>query len=360
MRKNAFWLLLLPVFFMACEKQPNLPEPAQFPEIVRIFLPERAFLADTTGILVHARIFDPQGPADLSEVTCRIQRPDGSEADFAMRDDGLEGDILAGDGQFAVRIPGAAWSDTGRGEVRVFAVDRSGNRAESEPRSIAIVPGKSGAAPVIQRVTFPDTVWADINYQIPLLVQADDPDGLADIAEIQYAVYAPGRATTSIQGQLLDDGNNDDGVAGNGTYGAIFASDAFGVERGVYSIVLRAIDKEGNRSPGRVVIFCGANEAAKPSARDRQHLRTGYGVAFANRAVRDHLHRDRSERARRYRARVFQQLLPGRHAIQRQSVSHARRRQKRSKWAGRCRGRRRRVFSDHWHRQHQHSRHIPV
>ncbi|MDQ7064128.1 MAG: hypothetical protein Q9P90_07760 [candidate division KSB1 bacterium] len=255
MRKNAFWLLLLPVFFMACEKQPNLPEPAQFPEIVRIFLPERAFLADTTGILVHARIFDPQGPADLSEVTCRIQRPDGSEADFAMRDDGLEGDILAGDGQFAVRIPGAAWSDTGRGEVRVFAVDRSGNRAESEPRSIAIVPGKSGAAPVIQRVTFPDTVWADINYQIPLLVQADDPDGLADIAEIQYAVYAPGRATTSIQGQLLDDGNNDDGVAGNGTYGAIFASDAFGVERGVYSIVLRAIDKEGNRSPGRVVIF---------------------------------------------------------------------------------------------------------
>ncbi len=255
MRKSAFRLLLLSVFFGACEKQPTPPALTQFPEIVRIFLPERAFLADTAGILVHARIFDPQGPADLAEVTCRIQRSDGGEADFAMRDDGLDGDILAGDGQFAVRIPGTAWSDTGRGEVRVFAVDRSGNRAESEPQTISIVPGKSGAAPVIQRVTFPDTVWADLNYQIPLLAQADDPDGLENIAEIQYAVYAPRRATANMQGQLLDDGNNDDGVAGNGTYGAIFASDAFGVERGVYSIVLRAIDKEGNRSPGRVVTF---------------------------------------------------------------------------------------------------------
>ena len=255
MRKNKLWLLLLPLFLIACEKQPNQPAPAQYPEVVKIFLPERAFLADTVGILVHARLFDPQGPGDFAEVTCRIQRPDRQEIDFAMRDDGLDGDILAGDGQFVVRIPGTAWGDTGRGEIRVFVVDKSGNRAEGEPQSIQIVPGASGKAPVIQQATFTDTVWADLNYQIPLLVRVSDPDGLKDIAELQYAVYAPGRATSSFQGKLLDDGNNDDGIADNGTYGAIFASDAFGVERGVYTLVLRAFDRAGNRSPARLLTF---------------------------------------------------------------------------------------------------------
>ncbi|MBM3882417.1 MAG: hypothetical protein FJ387_22285 [Verrucomicrobia bacterium] len=56
------------------------------------------------GVVVTCRAHDPQGVASLS-LHYRVD-PSPAVRNIAMRDDGLEGDLLAGDGLYSARLPG--------------------------------------------------------------------------------------------------------------------------------------------------------------------------------------------------------------------------------------------------------------
>ena len=236
------------VFFSSCTQEPATAPDADMPEIVALFAPAEAYLQDSTGVVIHARIVDPQGVGDIDSVLCFAIRPDGSQGRFAMSDNGTDGDILAGDGQFVARIPGPFWRQPGTGRLHIQATDAAGNEARSDTLLIEVKPGLKGSPPRVTKVRLPEVIFADSSYQFQILAAAEDPEGLEDIEAVLFWVFPPGRPASTYRGSLQDDGQQDDGVAGNGVFGRILNADAFGIERGIYTLIVRARDKAGNYS----------------------------------------------------------------------------------------------------------------
>ncbi len=239
---------VLPWLIVACaESIPVQPE-IEEPYIRQLYAPAVAFLGDATGMLVHAAVEEPQGVADIAEVTLHMITPAGETRELPMRDDGLDGDIILADGQFVVRVHGASWGGEGTGRLFARAGDAAGNTAVSDTLDIEIRAGEPGAEPVLLSMLFPDTVYVDSTYQVQLLASVSDPEGLGNIDSVRYALYPPYAASPRMTGLLQDDGTNDDGVAGNGIYGARLQSTALPGVIGRSTVLVRAFDAQGNRS----------------------------------------------------------------------------------------------------------------
>ncbi|MFQ5629723.1 MAG: hypothetical protein ACE5I1_13240 [bacterium] len=241
---------------LGCNGDPISITESQIPEIRNIFAPQKAFIDPADTLTVHVEVVDPQGVSDIAEVVLNGQLPDNADTfAFAMRDDGLDGDIIAQDGQYVVRFVGAIWERVGTGTISASAVDKSGNRVESEPQNIDIVAGTRGRRPTINSITFPDSVSVDSTFGVSLLANISDPDGVEIIDSVKYEIYPPTFAMPSTAGLLFDDGADDDGIAGNGVFGVSLTNTAIGIDKGIYTLRIQAIDQSGNESTPRVKNF---------------------------------------------------------------------------------------------------------
>ncbi|RMD95099.1 MAG: hypothetical protein D6814_13675, partial [Calditrichaeota bacterium] len=255
MRKRLFlWIWPLGLL-LACHNRPPVSPGLQSPEVVEIIAPPKAFLQDSLGIAVHAKIQDPQGLEDIARVQCILIKADQSRLELDMQDNGKDGDILPQDGQFMVRIPGFLWGTTGTAAITIRATDQAANEATSDSVEIEVLPGTQAGPPKLLSLAFPDTVWADSSYQVQLLAQVTDPDGLADINLVNYDVFPPMHATPSLSGILSDDGSQDDGIAGNGLFGTRLGSNIFTAEPGIFTLRVRAIDQQGEQSAAKLKTF---------------------------------------------------------------------------------------------------------
>lgn len=257
--KSPYLLLALLSFsflIYACNGDPiSLSEP-QAPEIRNIFVPEKAFIDPGDTLIVHIQVFDPQGVSDIENVVLSGVQPDASGT-FALdlRDDGLDGDIIAGDGQYVVKFTGAIWVQSGTGVLFGDVTDKSGNSAQSNNIDIEIVAGSRGSRPVINEITFPDTVNIDSTFQILLLAKISDADGFNSIDSVKYEIFPPSFPISSLRGVLVDDGQADDGIAANGIFGTAFTNTNIGIEKGIYTLRIQAIDESGNKSTARTHHF---------------------------------------------------------------------------------------------------------
>lgn len=241
--------LLCSACLIACNGDPILLNLPQTPEISQIYAPARAFLSSNDTIAVHVRVDDPQGPQDIAAVELIVRQPAGSSTfSLALRDDGTAGDILAGDGQFIGKIAGSMWQRTGIAGLVAWARDRAGNRASSDTVEIEIAPGERGSAPFIRSVVFPDSVLIDSTFQLALLAEVDDADGLATIDSVRFGIYPPSFPEPSFSGLLLDDGLHGDNAAGDGLFGVMFSNRLLGPGRGLYTLRVQAQDRAGNLS----------------------------------------------------------------------------------------------------------------
>ena len=248
-------LFVFGVVLSACSDNTPTQVESQPPVIENITAPEKAYLGDPLGSDIRAQVSDPDGLQDIVQVSCQLDLPGGAQKSVPMLDDGRDGDILANDGQYFARVPGATWGSAGSAGIVVQASDQAGHAVQSESVPIEIIDGSPGSPPVLSNLIFPEVVYADSVYDVALLVQADDDDGRSDIDSVTYAFFPPASPVSGQSGLLLDDGQNDDGVAGNGIYGAKWPSNAIGNEFGIYSVRVQAFDRAGNRSPALVQTF---------------------------------------------------------------------------------------------------------
>jgi hypothetical protein len=93
-------------------------------------------------ILLSVRAQDPQGPADIRIVYFNTTKPDGNPSSgnpFKMFDDGLHGDVTAGDGIYSLAIVISQSNALGAYRFDFFAEDKSGAVGDSLTHVITVV-----------------------------------------------------------------------------------------------------------------------------------------------------------------------------------------------------------------------------
>ena len=240
----------------SCTEDPITKPDYTYPEIEDILVPSSIFLDGETQ-LIQAVINDPQGPANIQSATLILINPAGNTKSIAMRDDGQQGDILASDGQFVVSLGTNDWENAGDAELSVEASDKDGNTSTSETVAVTIRPGSRGTMPVINSIEFADSIRIDSTYNVQLLANVEDAQGLGTIDSVIASVYQINSATPLEKIQMLDDGTHDDGVAGNGIYGAQIVPTEIGLQHDFYILRINAFDAQGNISEVATYSFRG-------------------------------------------------------------------------------------------------------
>jgi len=240
----------LAVFLLACllfsrctEKNPVQPA-LKNPQIILIQAPERAYQFPSVPAGIHVRAEDPQGVRTLAGVQLTVRRTNLTQlAVFTMGDKGLNGDILAGDGQYFLPIDTAlVHGQTGTFILEVLARDLDNFESEAKRDTLTILAGKENRLPQILSVTIPARVWPDSSYRPQLLARVSDPDGAGTVRVVRVEIYPPYFSRPAFTDSLLDDGQHGDGAAGDGLFGQTLTPARFGCKTGLYNFVCRAVD----------------------------------------------------------------------------------------------------------------------
>lgn len=249
----------LAVFLFACllfsrctEKNPVQPAPKN-PQIALIQAPERVYQFPAAPAGIHVRAEDPQGVRTLAGVQLTVRRTNLTQlATLAMLDNGLNGDILAGDGQYFWPIDTAlVHGQTGDFIIEAVAKDQSGLTSETARDTIKVLPGRENLEPKLLSFTAPAIIAGDSIYTPVFRATANDADGLASLRFVRVEFFPPTVAKPTLTDSLFDDGKNNDGAANDGIFArAISTSKLCGA--GLFSIVFRAVDAASGESPALI------------------------------------------------------------------------------------------------------------
>lgn len=246
---------------LACSEKLPTRTLLQTPQIVSIEAPKLVFQQPAAPQLIRVQGSDPQGPADLADVTLTIrQLPTGNSiSQRQMADDGQNGDILAGDGLYVVPFS-AALTDSATGEflLEAQARDQSNNLSPVMRDTMTVIAGAENRSPQLLTAFAPDTVWLDSTYTFQMRATANDDDGLATLRPLLIQVFPPTYPTPAVTDSLLDNGLRDDGAAGDGTFANYFSPSLFNRGRGRYEVRFRGRDNAGGLSTAilrRIEVF---------------------------------------------------------------------------------------------------------
>lgn len=227
---------------------------SQNPQIILIQAPSQAYQFPATPLGIHVRADDPQGVSTLAGVDLTIRKINttATVAKFAMRDDGLSGDILAGDGQYFLPVDTAlVHSQTGDFTLEAVAKDQDGQTSASQLDTLTILAGRENLAPRLLSFSIPKTITGDSAYAPIFRATASDVDGLASLRFVRVEFFPPAFPKPTLIDSLFDDGKNNDGAARDGVFGRAIPTAKFCGE-GMFSIVLRAVDATNAESPALV------------------------------------------------------------------------------------------------------------
>lgn len=227
---------------------------SQDPQIILIQAPSQAYQFPATRLGIHVRADDPQGVSTLAGVDLTIRKINtaATVTKFAMRDDGLSGDILAGDGQYFLPVDTAlVHSQTGDFTLEAIAKDQDGQTSEGKLDTLTILAGRENLAPRLLSFSIPKTITGDSAYAPIFRATASDVDGLASLRFVRVEFFPPAFPKPTLIDSLFDDGKNNDGAARDGVFGRAIPTAKF-CGAGTFSVVLRAIDATNAESPALV------------------------------------------------------------------------------------------------------------
>jgi len=239
---------------------------SQNPQIILLQAPAQAYQFPATPLGIHVRADDPQGVSTLTGVDLTIRKLNTTTTvtQFAMRDNGLSGDILARDGQYFWPVDTAlVHSQTGDFILEAIAKDQDGLISESRLDTIKVLAGRENLSPRLLSFTIPRTITADSAYAPVFRATAGDVDGLASLRFVRVEFYPPAFPRPTLVDSLFDDGKNDDGAARDGVFARAIPTAKLCGE-GTFSIVLRAIDAANAESPALVDILNIRRRSATP------------------------------------------------------------------------------------------------
>jgi len=244
--------LLFPLW--GCKDEITVPLEPVVPQITSVQLPSEVYLVPAQTVGLHVRVDDPQGPADVAQVTLTFTPAGGSALpSVEMKDDGQAGDILGGDGQYYLPFNATLTnSQTGLFVVQAVARDKSDNQSEVAQDTVVVLAGSESRLPVVSSATAPAFLWIDSTYQELFLASAEDPEGAASIRHVLMEFYPSTLRTPSFVDSLRDDGLHEDGAANDGLFGGRISPASIGNKSGFYSLVFHGVDQSGGRGPALV------------------------------------------------------------------------------------------------------------
>jgi hypothetical protein len=130
-------------------------------------------------------------------------------------------------------VTGLTWQDSSGGSQPTFYIDDIAFTSDASPDAPQLTNGS------LQ----PRAILAGSSAAVVVRVQASDPQGAADIAAVTLDAAGLGAGVVA----LYDDGRNNDGLAGDGLYGAVL-SVASGAPTAELRLLLSAVDQAGHTS----------------------------------------------------------------------------------------------------------------
>jgi hypothetical protein len=168
--------------------------PVNAPVLSRAAVPGTLHLGDPSGMRISVRASDPQGIGNLESVRCFVFASGNPDPVFTdtLRDDGMNGDVIPGDGEFSGRIAGSRLGGrAGAYRIAFLAFNRDGLVSDTLAADFRAEEGTSPSAPVIVGLTVPDSLSKDDLGSVHFSVQTEDPDGSGDVDSAFCDVYPP-------------------------------------------------------------------------------------------------------------------------------------------------------------------------
>ncbi len=234
--------------FLACRLQTTEPV-ATTPQIRSIQGPRVLFNQSSDPAYFRVEVTDPQGVGDIAGVHFEVCQGGQSILSGEMTDDGQNGDIIAGDGQFCVALSGSQLGVQAGAAVFVFtARDKEDHASQAVQDTVEIRVGKQNHPPRLLSVSVPDSVNLTSDSVFVVEGQLSDPDGTADVLGIQLEMYPAGSLRPVFTDTLRDDGQNGDQTAGDGKIKRTYSTVQFQGKRGRYVFRLVGLDRSGAES----------------------------------------------------------------------------------------------------------------
>ncbi len=263
-------IICLLIAFTGCEKkQSSIIDPNGYAPLLTapLVAPDSVNLTNlpsgttTVTFAVSARVTHPGGSKQISQVTSSLTTEGSTDpiATIILRDDGQSPDRAPDDsiysGQLTVSVQDLL---VGSYFCQVSAFDVHGYSS-----TVAMIPvsiSQVNYPPSLSQLQVPDTiVLGGQSQQFTLSVRATDPNGLSDIAKVQFNSYKPnGDPAKGNPYPMYDDGGinsaSGDAVKGDGIYTLtirIDPTDANGnpTPLGGYRFEFQAIDRSNASSP---------------------------------------------------------------------------------------------------------------
>jgi hypothetical protein len=200
-------------------RNPQEPSAGQL-ELSEFSAPPAFHLRSDSTLVVSVRVGNIQKPGVVASVRCLIV-PDVSALPAwsgAMEDDGLRGDLIAGDGIYTVRLDSARLALL-PGSVRIgaAAVESTNFTGDTLWAACIVTDDRRDNPPVLVEAMVQDSLL--ITQQsglVPLIARAEDADGLNDIDSVWAEIFPPLAANplftirlnpTDVPGQYRGDGS---------------------------------------------------------------------------------------------------------------------------------------------------------
>ncbi|MBN1351628.1 hypothetical protein JXJ21_19595 [candidate division KSB1 bacterium] len=247
--------ILSALFVLLCvlnctEDNPVEPEKT-VPVLSLVSAADTLFLSWDQAQEIVLKVEDPQGVQDVKWIACEVFESATEEiaSRDTLRDDGTNGDVVAGDGIF-IKILNTALTGgkTGLFLITFQAEDREGNLSNEIALQLTIVRGVKNKPPVIESVIAPDSVDISIEQTIPVECSVSDPEGPGDIERVVCEIYQTTDLVPFLSDTLADDGTGGDAVANDGNYTFLLNSNFAGDKIRQYYLSFRAYDLAGNES----------------------------------------------------------------------------------------------------------------
>lgn len=207
-------LLLLLSLIAACDKKndpPTLSDP---------YAPDSLIRGSTDTAFVRVTAIDPDGVDDIDSVYFISTRPDGSSNGFhfAMNDEGLLGDSVAGDNRYTTGIlPPSIAAHVGNYIFTIYSYDKHGNNS-NHFALVVNVHDRPNSPPHLSDLSAPDSLLRGGTASSCLSVTVIDPDGINEIDSVYYVVIRPDGTSNDVHFELFDDAGYCDNAMGDSIY----------------------------------------------------------------------------------------------------------------------------------------------
>ena len=199
---------------------------------------------DRTVVLITAKVSDPSGPDNIRGVRADLSSIK-KLPNTMLVDNGLWGDVVAGDGIYTLQTSVGYDSTKGIKDIPVAVSNKMGWVALSRTNLDVEID------PIISETkAIPPSVPADGKTAVTLTAKVENPGRQEDLKDVNVDLSSIGMESSV---QMWDDGTHGDALAGNKVY-SVLVTVKDGVSKGLKKLDVHATNVSGGSSSGEILL----------------------------------------------------------------------------------------------------------